>query len=163
MNTRLKQFLAAENISQSQFADTIKVVRASVSHVLSGRNKPGYDFITAIITAYPHLNIEWLMLGRGKMYKNTTTTVEVPSQPAAQNNEDNLPLLFEYDEEIVEVEPSPQSADPAPSPAVNPSAPTISSMNTFINTTQSAVKQRKVTKILVFFDDDTFQEIVTNK
>ena len=151
MNTRLKQFLAAENISQSQFADTINVVRASVSHVLSGRNKPGYDFITAIITAYPHLNIEWLMLGRGKMYKSTTAVVETPSQPAAQNNEDNLPLLFEYDEDIVEAE------------TVNPSAPTISSMNTFINTAQSAVKQRKVTKILVFFDDDTFQEIAANK
>ena len=151
MNTRLKQFLAAENISQSQFADTINVVRASVSHVLSGRNKPGYDFITAIITAYPHLNIEWLMLGRGKMYKSTTAVVETPSQPAAQNIEDNLPLLFEYDEDIVEAE------------TVTPPAPTISSMNTFINTAQSAVKQRKVTKILVFFDDDTFQEIAANK
>ena len=151
MNTRLKQFLAAENISQSQFADTINVVRASVSHVLSGRNKPGYDFITAIITAYPHLNIEWLMLGRGKMYKSTTAVVETPSQPAAQNIEDNLPLLFEYEEDLVEAE------------TVNPPAPTISSMNTFINTAQSAVKQRKVTKILVFFDDDTFQEIAANK
>ena len=151
MNTRLKQFLAAENISQSQFADTINVVRASVSHVLSGRNKPGYDFITAIITAYPHLNIEWLMLGRGKMYKSTTAVVETPSQPAAQNIEDNLPLLFEYEEDIVEAE------------TVNPPAPTISSMNTLINTAQSAVKQRKVTKILVFFDDDTFQEIAANK
>ena len=68
MNTRLKQFLAAENISQSQFADTIKVVRASVSHVLSGRNNPGYDFIKAIMAAYPTLNMEWLILGKGKMY-----------------------------------------------------------------------------------------------
>ena len=157
MNTRLKQFLAAENISQSQFADTINVVRASVSHVLSGRNKPGYDFITAIITAYPHLNIEWLMLGRGKMYKSTTAVVETPSQPAAQNIEDNLPLLFEYEEDIVETETETETE------TVNPSAPTISSMNTFINTAQSAVKQRKVTKILVFFDDDTFQEIAANK
>ena len=49
MNDRLKQFLAAENISQAQFADTINVVRASVSHVLSGRNNPSYDFIKAIM------------------------------------------------------------------------------------------------------------------
>ena len=60
MNNRLKQFIAAENITQSQFADRIKVVRASVSHVLAGRNKPGYDFITAIMSAFPDLNIEWL-------------------------------------------------------------------------------------------------------
>ena len=70
MNTRLKQFLSAENISQSQFADTLKVTRASVSHVLSGRNNPGYDFIQEIMTAYPRLNMEWLILGKGKMYKD---------------------------------------------------------------------------------------------
>ena len=57
MNTRLKQFLAAENISQAQFADTIKVVRASVSHVLAGRNNPGYEVIKAIMDNYPSLNI----------------------------------------------------------------------------------------------------------
>ena len=58
MNTRLKQFLAAENISQAQFADNINVVRASVSHVLSGRNNPSYEFIRSIMLKYPDLNIE---------------------------------------------------------------------------------------------------------
>ena len=51
MNTRLEQFLAAENISQSQFADTIDVARASVSHILAGRNKPGWDFLNTLIEA----------------------------------------------------------------------------------------------------------------
>ena len=40
MNRRLLQFLAAENISQAAFADKIHVARASVSHILKGRNKP---------------------------------------------------------------------------------------------------------------------------
>ena len=75
MNTRLKQFLAAENISQSQFADTINVVRASVSHVLAGRNRPGYDFIKAIMLAYPHLNMDWLILGKGKMYRSAVQEI----------------------------------------------------------------------------------------
>ena len=48
MNTRLQQFLSAENISQSQFADTIGVARASVSHILAGRNKPGFDFLVGM-------------------------------------------------------------------------------------------------------------------
>ena len=75
MNTRLKQFLAAENISQAQFADSINVVRASVSHVLAGRNNPSYDFIKAIMDKYPQLNIEWLILGKGKMYKDATSAL----------------------------------------------------------------------------------------
>ena len=70
MNTRLKQFLAAENISQAQFADSINVVRASVSHVLSGRNNPSFDFIKAMMQQYPNLNIDWLMFGKGRMYKD---------------------------------------------------------------------------------------------
>ena len=49
MNERLKQFLAAENISQAAFADKIDVARANVSHILSGRNRPGYDFFASLI------------------------------------------------------------------------------------------------------------------
>ena len=78
MNKRLEQFLAAENISQAQFADTIDVARASVSHVLAGRNKPGYDFIKSIADHYPKLNLEWLISGKGKMYKETQ-----PAPPAS--------------------------------------------------------------------------------
>ncbi|MCR5709058.1 MAG: helix-turn-helix domain-containing protein, partial [Bacteroidales bacterium] len=45
MNERLIKFLSAENITQSQLADTLGVARASISHILSGRNKPGFDFL----------------------------------------------------------------------------------------------------------------------
>ena len=57
MNKRLQQFLNAENISQSQFADTLNVARAGVSHILAGRNKPGFDFIESLILHFPDLNI----------------------------------------------------------------------------------------------------------
>ena len=82
MNTRLKQFIAAENITQAQLADTINVVRASVSHILAGRNKPSYEFISGLMRHYPNLNMEWLMFGKGKMYKNASA--EGPDEAAAQ-------------------------------------------------------------------------------
>ena len=69
MNTRLEQFLAAENITQSQFADTLGVAGSSISHLLGGRNKPSYDFIESLARCYPDLNLEWLITGRGSMYK----------------------------------------------------------------------------------------------
>ena len=78
MNNRLQQFLAAENISQAQFADTIDVARASVSHVLAGRNKPGYDFIKSISDHYPKLNLEWLINGKGKMYRRRPSLSRTP-------------------------------------------------------------------------------------
>lgn len=69
MNRRLLQFLQAENLTQTQFADTLSVARGSVSHILAGRNKPGYDFMESLMLHYPALNIEWLLTGKGKMYK----------------------------------------------------------------------------------------------
>ena len=74
MNRRLLQFLQAENITQAQFADTLSVARGSVSHILAGRNKPGYDFLESLLLHYPRLNLDWLMTGKGRMYRD-----EMPS------------------------------------------------------------------------------------
>jgi len=90
MNKRLLQFITAENISQSQFADNIGVARASVSHIISGRNKPGFDFVEKMARAFPALNVEWLITGRGKMYK--TALAEHPQHPS--NNDDYANDLF---------------------------------------------------------------------
>ena len=143
MNTRLKQFLAAENITQSQFADTINVVRASVSHVLSGRNNPGYDFIKAIMTAYPTLSMEWLILGRGKMYRDSPTDAVTappePDFPPIYHEPDLFENLDKQDENIPVVEVVPTvSQTTVPSPVI---------------------KQRKVVKVTIFFDDGTYQEM----
>lgn len=75
MNNRLKQFLSVENISQSVFAERMQIAKASVSHILSGRNKPGYDFVENIARLYPALNIEWLITGKGRMYKTESDTL----------------------------------------------------------------------------------------
>ena len=151
MNTRLKQFLDAENISQSQFADTIKVVRASVSHVLSGRNNPSYEFIRAIMNSYPELNIEWLMLGKGKMYKSAVTE-HSPAPTSA--------LLFD-DEDLFEAHSTSSQESNIPVQLHKPSDSVQSSanMNTLSDIPQSIVKQRNVTKIIIMFDDGTFQEM----
>ena len=69
MNKRLQKFLEAENISQSQLADTLGVARASISHIISGRNKPGFDFLESMAVNFPALSIEWLITGKGRMYR----------------------------------------------------------------------------------------------
>lgn len=145
MNTRLKQFLAAENITQAQFADTIDVVRASVSHVLAGRNNPSYDFLKALMSKYPRLNMEWLMLGKGKMYK------DAGEQESSVNV--NEGVLFTDDEPFRE---SVFSEPPVDSPVKIPSTTEMKSID---NPTQQVVTQRKVQKIIVLFDDGSFQEI----
>ena len=146
MNTRLKQFLAAENISQAQFADTINVVRASVSHVLAGRNNPSYDFIRAIMDNYSALNIEWLILGKGKMYK-----------------EREAGLLFEEPEQeaMPEMPESslPETEIPLQVLGTQTNITSTTEMNAINNIIQTPVKQRKVSKIIVLFDDGSYQEM----
>ncbi|MBQ7812317.1 MAG: helix-turn-helix domain-containing protein [Bacteroidales bacterium] len=169
MNTRLKQFLAAENITQSQFADKIEVVRASVSHVLSGRNNPSYEFIKAIMAKYPALNMEWLMFGKGRMYKDSGSETTLPAQPVQIQAHPQDDLLFndlyaDMENDIPETQES-DSVSPAPvqnpNPPHSPSEPTvpITLLKDLVENSQQAVKQRKVSKILVLFDDGSFQEL----
>ena len=115
MNTRLKQFLAAENISQSQFADTIKVVRASVSHILAGRNKPGYEFLSGLMSHYPNLNIEWLMFGKGKMYKTQEQQTIFDTNLQENEENDEISLLTDFAQ--------PEFTAPEQSPAAQPVPP----------------------------------------
>ncbi len=69
MKERILQFIQSEQVTSTQFADTIGVQRSSVSHILSGRNNPSFDFIRKILEAYAKINAEWLILGKGEMYK----------------------------------------------------------------------------------------------
>lgn len=151
MNTRLQQFLNAENISQAQLADTLEVARAGVSHILAGRNKPSYDFITSLMLHFPKLNIEWLMFGKGKMYK------DFPSAPIRRESN----LLFD-EVELQDDEPE-ASAQEAVIPDVTVSeAANIVSLADIKNSAQqvqSVVKQRNVKKILILFDDGSYQEM----
>ncbi len=70
MKDRLLKFLNREQLSSARFAGIIGVQPSSISHILSGRNKPGFDFIQKILTKYPSLNAEWLILGKGNMLKS---------------------------------------------------------------------------------------------
>lgn len=155
MNNRLQQFLAAENISQSQFADIIGVARASVSHILAGRNKPGFDFIESMSRHFPTLNVEWLILGTGKMYKSAPDAAPAP-----------ISELFSPVENDLFTEDKPAAPAPAISEPTTPKAPLspapdpqITERNTLRNRVQQTKNQRNITRIIVFYDDNTFQEL----
>ena len=60
---RLLKILESKNLSASQFAEKIGVQRSSVSHILSGRNKPSLDFIIKIITVFSDISLDWLIKG----------------------------------------------------------------------------------------------------
>ena len=66
MTNRFKTLLDQLNLSPSEFADQIGVQRSSISHVLSGRNKPSIDFLEKILNIFPDIDTTWLITGRIK-------------------------------------------------------------------------------------------------
>jgi transcriptional regulator with XRE-family HTH domain len=70
MKERLIEFLRTENKSAAQLADEIGVQPSGISHILSGRNKPSLDFVIKMIEKYPYLSIDWLLFGKGGMFRD---------------------------------------------------------------------------------------------
>ena len=67
MNKRFQKWLDYNNINSNKLAEKINVSRATISHIISGRNKPSVDFLHKILKKYPDLNLNWLVTGAGSM------------------------------------------------------------------------------------------------
>jgi transcriptional regulator with XRE-family HTH domain len=85
--SRLKKILEHHHLTASQFADQIGVQRSSISHILSGRNKPSLDFVLKVTNQFSDVDIYWLLNGKGSYPKNGSSSPtslfsqpEVPSQ-----------------------------------------------------------------------------------
>ena len=98
MNKRIQQFLEIENPSPSKLADMLGLQRSGISHILAGRNKPSYDFILKFLRTFPNINPDWLLMGKGKIYRNGENDQN-------NQNEENTPQLsinFEENQEFYE-------------------------------------------------------------
>lgn len=69
MKERLAQFLKSEGLTAVKFAEIMEVQPSSISHLLSGRNKPNFEFISRLLLRFPALNPDWIINGTGNIYK----------------------------------------------------------------------------------------------
>lgn len=127
-------------MTQSQFADSIGVGRASVSHILAGRNKPGYDFIEKMASRYPEINLDWLITGKGKMYKKDRAASAPPAEPALFQENEAEEMAESADEKSIEMENSAPAEESATEDEEMP-------------------PEKKISRVIVFYDDGTYQEI----
>ncbi len=79
MKSRISKIIKIEQLSSSKFAESIDVQRSSISHILSGRNKPSLDFIQKILTVYKNINSDWLLFGKGDMFKDGKSEKDSPN------------------------------------------------------------------------------------
>lgn len=146
MKTRIDSFIKAEGLSSSKLADMLGVQPSSISHLLAGRNKPGFDFIYKILQRFPLLNPDWLILGSGDMYRTKSSTTgeqfarqpiltETKNSPKIEQNSDINRLIL-TDSVTTEIDSKqPESIKPQ--------------------------NQRSVERIVIFYDNKTFKEYIS--
>lgn len=88
---RLKRVMEHYKLTASLFADKITVQRSSISHILSGRNKPSLDFILKVTNTFKDVDIYWLLNGKGifPMQKNQREEIQTSSPPLVESNQIN--------------------------------------------------------------------------
>ena len=140
MKERLLEFLKNENKSSAQFAEEIGVQASGISHILSGRNNPSLDFVLKMLEKYQYLSTDWLLFGKGSMYK-----------------ENRMQNLFDYD--LADNKESNEMKSKNEVPKVN-----IDYEDVMKNKTMkvSAVSSDKITsdvvKIVWFYENRSFEE-----
>ncbi|MGP1993655.1 helix-turn-helix domain-containing protein [Zobellia laminariae] len=103
---RLEHLLRYYGLSASSFADKINVQRSSISHLLSGRNKPSLDFVLKVVNVFPDVNLYWLLNGKGSFpsdaEKSTTNTVTTP-KPKPTPEEPSIKSMPKSKKEIEKI------------------------------------------------------------
>ncbi|HEY1197034.1 helix-turn-helix transcriptional regulator [Flavobacterium sp.] len=96
---RLEMVLDYYGLNASSFADKIGVQRSSMSHLLSGRNKPSLDFILKILEVFPEVDLYWILIGRGNFPDNDKKIEKLKSlSPTSHhsNTDENLLSPIEF-------------------------------------------------------------------
>lgn len=144
---RLEIILEYYGLNASSFADKIGVQRSSLSHLLSGRNKPSLDFILKILDVFPEVDLYWVLEGKGNFPKSEleketkTSPAPIISNPIETKEEEKIIDLFS--EEI----PIPE----------NPSEE--KKINNFSNAPVSSIQKNEsgIDRIVIFYKNGTFQ------
>lgn len=89
---RLKKVMDYYGLTATALADSIQIQRSSISHLLSGRNKPSLDFVLKVLQKYPDVELYWLMNGKGTFPKKTfnaepNVPSTTPTSPTENKND----------------------------------------------------------------------------
>ena len=142
MKERILAFLQNENKSYAQFAEEIGVQPSGISHILSGRNNPSLDFVMKMLQKYRSLSEEWLLFGRGPMYKYVSQPTLFDIPPSVSIPEDIIPEDNEMPPELSALTGRPErTSEHDIQKEVNPDS-----------------KEKFLTRVLLLYSDKTCTE-----
>jgi len=109
---RLQKIMDEYDLNATSFADAIDVGRSSISHIISGRNKPSLEFVMKIIEAFPEVELYWLLNGKGSFPKSQVTKRApiVSSQLAANFDDEPVALASNSTDASSTTQPTPDTS-----------------------------------------------------
>lgn len=87
---RLKTFCKAEKTTVSAFEASIGVANGYVNAI---SKSIGIDKVQTILEKFPNLNLEWLLVGKGNMYKEGTLQDTLPIAIHTEKPNEGIPLI----------------------------------------------------------------------
>lgn len=146
------------NMNSAQFAAEIGIQGSTLSHILNGRNRPSLDVLKKIMSRFTSINPEWLILDKEPMFR--------------QEKNSQAPTLFDsFDENSKESDVyEPKVHQKTPSPSVVIQKEKVNIINDVTNNNISKLDEPQLSnnsipvvsktpvKIIVYYDDNTFQE-----
>ena len=83
MKNRIQNIIEKHGLSSNTFAQEIDVNRSTISHILSGRNKPSIEVLQKILRRFPNISASWSLLGQGAI--DNTNFPSSSSQVSKEN------------------------------------------------------------------------------
>lgn len=158
LSEKIELLIKRKQLSASQFADKLGIPRSSISHILSGRNKPSLDVVQKILRVFPEITAEDLLfedrtLGSVAVVKEITAAPSTPSlfdpilptpSESVKNNSTEQTIVQSNLRRTKENNNSERVVS-APTP--------ISAV-----TTNPSYLEKKIERVLIFYSDGTFSE-----
>lgn len=160
---RIELLMKCYRLTPSQLADRTGIQRASVSHIISGRNKPSLEVLQKIYEAFPELDLGWLMTGKGEepvaLDFAAGDAVEAENTLFSQPLTEKEPELSVASPRRVQVERQEQPARQLQSSrsAERQRKPVVQKPR------QQAVSERRIKEIRIFYTDGTYETLLPEK
>lgn len=76
LNKRIVEIMVRFNHSKSSLALELGVSLPLITHITTGRNKPGIELLQRVLQRFPDINPIWLLLGEGEMQKEPEKAID---------------------------------------------------------------------------------------
>ena len=147
MKERILKIMEREQMSPSKFAEEIGIQRSALSHILNGRNKASLEVLMKILGRFDYLSTDWLLFGKGSMFRPDRMAIQTQLFDESGVSSAEGKVFSEYAKEK-------ELKEEVSEYRVVPEKSVVS---------VQCSRQKCVSKILLFYSDNTFETFVPLK